>query len=163
MEKTFGKLVMKAWSPKMPGMIKFYIIRPIDHAEKKSVENQKLFWSGTSMFLYLAQHFRPKIANTWELSKVIDGANQLDSRSLGLKLEPKGSKKVPWDIAHFRYDYAWDPVTTRFLSSFRLYVMHIPIYWWSKAQRSMTPSGSDAKWVELSESVKAVMFMVKLL
>ena len=67
------------------------------------------------MLLYLVKHSRPDIANAVrELSKVLDcstnGAYKemlrcikyvLDTKSLGLKIWPKGNKSKPWEIICF--------------------------------------------------------------
>ena len=64
------------------------------------------------MLLYLVKHSRPDIANAvQELSKVLNGATDaafkemhrvikyvLDTKNMGLKLEPNSFKKAPWDL-----------------------------------------------------------------
>ena len=50
------------------------------------------------------------------------------TRSLGLKLEPKGSEKVPWDIACLsNSDLDRDLLTIRRASGFVLYVLCVPV------------------------------------
>ena len=67
---------MKGQRPKTSGTMNFLIIRPIDHEEENSVENNSFpvfIW----MFLYLMKYSRPIIANeTQKTSKVMDGLNQ---------------------------------------------------------------------------------------
>ena len=92
---------------------------------------------------------RPSIANvTEDLLKVKNGANTaafcellcvicyvLDTKNLGIKLEPSGNANEPWDIACFSdsdyawdpVDYAWDPVSRRNISGFILYVLGVPV------------------------------------
>ena len=76
----------------------------------------------------------------------------LYTRSLELKLEQNNDS-----------DYSRDPVTRKSLSGFMLYVLDASVTWWLKGQKSMTLSSSEAKWVVLSEAVKEIMFVVKLL
>ena len=57
-------------------MPKFLIVRPVIESEKISEEDQKEYWSGVGMLLYLVKHSRPYIANmTRELLKANYGAN----------------------------------------------------------------------------------------
>ena len=83
---------------------------------------------------------------------------------MSLKLEPKESNNEPWDIVCYRNsNYAGDSVTRRNVSDLVLYVLSMPVSWQSKTQRSITLSISEVEWVVLSEAVKKVMFIVKLL
>ena len=51
----------------------------------------------------------------------------LNTKSLGLKLEPKGSEKEPWEIIYFGdWDYPGDLVTKRSVGGFVLYVIGVP-------------------------------------
>ena len=130
------------------------------------------------MLLYLVKHSRPDIAHAVrELSKVLDcstnGAYKemlrcikyvLDTKSLGLKIWPIGNKSEPWEIICFTdSDYASDPETRRSVSGYIIYVHGVPICWKSKAQRCVTLSSCKAEWVALSESVKDIIFLVRLL
>ena len=67
------------------------------------------------MLLYLVKHSCPDLANTTRgLSKANDGANPvaykellcvikyiLNTKNLGLKIEPMGNSNKPWDIMCF--------------------------------------------------------------
>ena len=78
------------------------------------------------MLLYLVKHSHPNLANaTRELSKENDGLNPaafkellcvikfvLNTKSLGLKIEPTGNSNKPCEIDCFNdSDYAGDPVS----------------------------------------------------
>ena len=130
------------------------------------------------MLLYLVKHSRPDIANpVRELSKVLDGATSaafkemlriikyvLDTKTLGLKLEPTMEKDQPWELNCFTdSDYAGDPDTRRSVSGYILYVKGVPICWRSKAQKCVTLSSSEAESIALSEAVKEIMFVLQLL
>ena len=53
--------VMKAQRPKTLNEIKILIVRP-DDDEKLSVNDQKIFWSGIRVHLYLVKHSRLNVA-----------------------------------------------------------------------------------------------------
>jgi hypothetical protein len=178
LERKFGKDVHCMRGTKTPGTPSFGIVRPINENEKISSEKQKLYRSGVGMLLYLVKHSRPDIANAVrELSKVLDGANMaaykemhrvikyvLDTRDLGLRIEPIQGSEQPWELVCFSdSDYAGDPDSRRSVSGFVLYVRGVPISWRSKAQRSVALSSSEAEWVAASEAVKEVMFVLQLL
>ena len=124
------------------------------------------------------KHSRPDIANvTHELSKVIDSANQvaflemhqvlkyvLGINTLGLKLEPNGSKEETWDIVCFSdSDHPEDPLIRKNISGFVLYVLGVHVSWQSRSQKSKSLLISKAKCVVLMEDVKEVMFLFQLL
>ena len=131
------------------------------------------------MLLYLVKHSRPDIANAVrELSKVLDCSNNgaykemlrcikyvLDTKSLGLKIWPKGNKSGPWEIICFTdSDYTSDPETHRSASGYIIYVHGVPICWKSKAQRCVTLSRCKAEWIALSVAEKKnIIFLVRLL
>ena len=96
------------------------------------------------MLLYLVKHFCPNLANmTRELSKANDGANPaaykkllhvvkyvLDTKNLGLKIEPMGNSNKPWEIVYFsNSNYTGDTVSRQSLSGSILYVVGIPVSW----------------------------------
>ena len=78
---------------------------------------------------------------TQELSEIMGGENQaaflemhqvikyvINTRSLGLKQEPKGSEKEPLEIVCFSdSDHAGDLVTKRSESGFALYILGFPV------------------------------------
>ena len=43
-----------------------------------------------------------------------------------------------------------------------LYVKRVPVRWKSKAQRSVTLSSTEAKWIALLESTKEIIFVLQL-
>ena len=92
------------------------------------------------MLLYLVKHSHPNLANmTRVLSKVNDCANKellrvikyvVDTKNLGLKIEPTGNSKEPHEIICFSdSDHAGDPVSRRSISGFILNVLGIPVSW----------------------------------
>ena len=89
------------------------------------------------MLLYLVKYSHTYIANAVrELSKVLDGDNKaaykeihqiikyvLDTRDLGLKIEPILGSNEPWELICFSdSDYAGDPDSIRSISGYVLYV-----------------------------------------
>ena len=128
--------------------------------------------------LYLVKHSCPNLANvTRELSKANDSANPatykkflcviryvINTKNLWLKVEPMGNSNEPWEIICFsNSNYARDLVSRQSISGFILYVLHIPVSWQSKSQKSVSLSISEAEHIALSEAVKEVMFVVQLL
>ena len=77
--------------------------------KKISTEDQHEYWLGVGMLLYLFKHLWPDITNmNRELSKANDGASPaafkellhvikhvLDTKNLGLKIEPTGNANKP--------------------------------------------------------------------
>ncbi len=112
-----------------------------------------------------------------ELSKVLNGANMagykeiiqvikyvLDTRDLGLCIEPIQISEQPWELICFSdIDYAGDLDSRRSVSGFVLCVCGVPINWRSKAQCSVELSSSEAEWVAASEAMKEVVFVLQLL
>ena len=85
-------------------MTNFLIVGHIDNSAKNSSENKKLFWCGIRMHCVIEY--------------------VLVTRNLGLKLEPSGNEKEPWDIIGFRNsNYDGDLVSRRSLNAFILYVL----------------------------------------
>ena len=127
------------------------------------------------MLLWLVKHSRPDIANcVRELSKVLDGTTEaaykemlrvikyvLDTKNLGLKIEPTEGRNTPSDLVCFSdSDYAGDPETRCSVYGYVLYIKGVPVAWRSKGQRSVTLSSSEAEWIALSEAVKEIMFIL---
>ena len=98
--------------------------------------------SGVGMLLYIVKHLLPDIANAVrKLSKVLDGANMaaykemhqiikyvLDSRDLGLQIEPIQGNEQPWELVCFSdSDYAGDPDSRRSVPGSVLYKYGVPI------------------------------------
>ena len=128
----------------MQCMPKFVILKPIVDSGKMSAEDQKVFWSGVRMLLYLINHLRSDIANvTQEMPKVNDGAypsafyevlhvikHILDAKKLRLKLEPSRNASKLWEIVCFSdSDYAGDPISRKNISGLILYVLGVSVSW----------------------------------
>ena len=129
------------------------------------------------MLLYLVKHSRPDIANaTRELSKSMDGATEvgfqellrvikyvLDTEKYGLKLEPK-KKDDMWNLEAFSdSDWAGDKQSRISICGYILYFCGVAIAWKSKGMKHVTLSSSEAELVALSECVKDVKFVMKIL
>ena len=130
------------------------------------------------MLLYLVKHSRPDIANVVrELSKMMDGATPaafkelkrvikfvLDTRTFGLKIEPKLGDKEKWSMTIYTdSEYAGDTETRISVGGFIVFLLGVPILWKSKAQRSVTLSSAEAEFVSLSEAAKEIKFVVQIL
>ena len=154
------------------------IVRPIVENGKVSMEDQLEYWSGVGMLLYLVKHLCPNLANTTrELSKENDDANlvaykkylqviqyDLDTESLGLKIEPMGNSNNPWEMICFSdSNYAGDLVSRRSIIDFLLYVLGLPVSWRSKLNKSVSLSSSETEYIALSEAVKKAVFVLQLL
>ena len=62
----------------------------------------------------------------------------LDNRNFGLKVEPSGNKKEPWEILCCgKKEYAEDSVSKRSVSRFMLYVLGVLVSLQMKMHRSM--------------------------
>ena len=129
------------------------------------------------MLLYLVKHSRPDIANaTRELSKSMDGATEvgfqellrvikyvLDTEKYGLKLEPKKENDM-WNLEAFSdSDWAGDKQSRISICGYILYFCGVAIAWKSKGMKHVTLSSSEAELVALSECVKDVKFVMKIL
>ena len=84
------------------------------------------------MLTYLLNCLRPDIVNaTWQLSKVMDGANpavllEMDCMIKYALIEPNGSKIEPRNIICFsNINYAGNPIVQRSVSGFTLYVLDV--------------------------------------
>ncbi len=146
---------------------------------KISKEDQKLYRSAVGTLLYLVKYSRPCLANPLrELSKALDGANQvtfkelkrvikfvLDTADYGLKIKPfEQPMGEAWTMMVFSdSDYAGDTETRVSVTGFCVFLMGVPISWNSRAQRSVTLSSSEAKFVALSEAAKEIKFIVQVL
>ena len=102
MDEKYGKHVKDVHSHKTPGMPKFFIVRPMEKSNNISAEDQREYWLGVGVLLYLVKCLCPNLANmTRELLKANIGANPaafkellciikyaLNMKNLGLKIEP---------------------------------------------------------------------------
>ena len=129
------------------------------------------------MLLYLVKHSRPDIANaTRELSKSMDAATEvgyqellrvikyvLDTEDYGLKLEPRKENEM-WNLEAFSdSDWAGDKQSRISICGYILYFCGVAIAWKSKGMKHVTLSSSEAELVALSECVKDVKFVMKIL
>ena len=161
-------------TPGTPGLNQ---IREEDPALKLSAEKHAKYRSGVGMLLYLVKHSRPDIANcVRELSKVLDGPSEasykemlrcikyvLDSKDMGLKIEPIGDKDDAWEIICYSdSDWAGDPESRRSVSGYIIYVQGVPVIWKSKSQNQVSLSSSESEWYALSEAVKDIIFLLDL-
>ena len=177
LEKTFGTEVSSLRSYLTPGTPGMHQIREEDPALRVSDEKHARYRSGVGMLLYLVKHSRPDIANcVRELSKVLDGPSMasykemlrcikyvLDSKDMGLRIEPTGTVGEPWVIVCFTdSDHAGDPVTRRSVSDFIIYVHGVPMVWRSRANKCVALSSSESEWYALSEAIKEVLFLISL-
>ena len=95
------------------------------------MKNQKEYWSGVGILLYLVKHSRPNVANAArKISKANDGANPatfkkllnmikhvLNIKNVGLKMEPARKANKQWEIVCFSdSNYAGDPECRRNIS-----------------------------------------------
>ena len=177
LESKFEGLVQEIQSHKTHGSLKFSIVRPMEEIENISAKDQKDYCSDVGVLLYLVKHSCPDLANmTRELSNANDSANPaaykellcviknvIETKILGLKIEPMGNSNEPWDIICIsNSDYAGDPASRQSISGFVLYVLGVLVSWQSKSQKSVSFSSSEAEYTALSDVVKQVMFMVQL-
>jgi hypothetical protein len=180
LEQKFGELVASLQRYRTPGTPGVRITRPAKNEEFETVDESEktLYKSGVGMLLYLVKHSRPDIANVVrELSKMMDGATPaafkelkrvikfvLDTRTFGLKIEPKLGDKEKWSMTIYTdSEYAGDTETRISVGGFIVFLLGVPILWKSKAQRSVTLSSAEAEFVSLSEAAKEIKFVVQIL
>ena len=84
----------------------------------------------------------------------------LDNKNFGLKFEPTGNTKKPWEIACFSDS---NLVSRRSVSDYIIYILGVIVSLQSNTQKSVTLLSSDAEWIALSEAGKEVTFMIQLL
>ena len=177
LRKYFGEYVKPKQVYLTPGTPGHGVKRPESEDMKVDEELQKRFRSGVGMLLYLVKHSRPDIANaTRELSKSMDGATMLgylellrvikyvlDTEGYGLKLKPQKQEETWRLIAYTDSDWAGDQETRISVSGYVLYFASVAIAWRSKGQKCVTLSSSEAEYVALSECVKDVRFVMKIM
>ena len=129
------------------------------------------------MLLYLVKHSCPDIANaTRELSKSMGGATMLgyqellrvikyvlDTEGYGLKLKPVSEDELWRLTAYTDSDWAGDQETRISVSGYILYFGSVAAAWRSRGQKSVCLSSSEAEYVALSECVKDVRFVMKIM
>jgi len=178
LEKTFGEEVSHMKTYKTPGTPGQGITRPREGDVTLPAERQARFQSGTGMLLYLIKHSRPDIANAVrELTKVMDKAVErdmqemfriikhvLDTKHLGLKICPKTTNKLIWNIILWPdSDWGGDKDNRLSVSGMALFVCGVLVAWRSKQQKSVAMSSSEAELYAASEAVKEVIFIMQVL
>ena len=128
------------------------------------------------MFLYMVKYSRPDLANAVrEISKVCDGATlgqygellrtikyTLDTEFLVLNMNP--SQEDKWILDGLSdSDFAGDKDTRISVGGNILYLNGVPISWRSKSKKGVNMSSTDAEYVAVSELLKSIKFVVKLL
>jgi hypothetical protein len=166
--------VLRKKSYRTPGTSRFKVIHPDKHSELIDLEYQSRYYSGVGMLLYLTKYSRPDCCKVLrELCKCMDGVTMgtylellrvtelfLDTKIFCLKIQAKFENKN-WNLNIFcRSDWAGDPET---VTGFIAYLMNVPVYWRSTAQRGVTLLSSEAKYVAISKSFKEIRFMNFLL
>ena len=103
LEREFGEDVKKLRTYTVAGTPGIGILRPKSEDERVNEKDQSRYRSGVGMLLWIMKCTRPDISNAVrELTKVMDGATEeamkemfrvikfvLDTRNIGLKIEPK--------------------------------------------------------------------------
>ena len=174
----FEKEVRENRNYKTPGTPRFKIQRASEDMDVLDPASQKKDRSGVGMLFYLTKYSRPGISNVVrELSKCMDGATWgayhdlisvikfvIDTKTFGLNVEPRIEDQMNWSLNFFcSSDWAGDPKTRISVTGFIVYLLNVPIFWCSKAQRSVTLSSCEAEYVAISEAVKEIKFIYFLL
>jgi hypothetical protein len=88
----------------------------------------------------------------------------LDSKGIGLKIEPKVQNALLWNIIMWSdSDWGGDKDDRLSVSGFVLFVCGVLTVWRSKQQKSVALSSSEAELVAASEAVKEVLFVLQVL
>ena len=83
----------------------------------------------------------------------------LDTKNLGLKIEPMRNSYNPWEIICLsNSDYAGDPVSRQSISGFILYVQGVLVSWQWRSQKSVSLSSSEAEYIALSETERCHIY-----
>ena len=130
------------------------------------------------MLLYLLKHSRPDLSNSvQELSKVMDGATKghlkamyrvikyvIDTKDWRLRMATDKGTNNEWRIkAYSDSDYAGDRDTRRSVSGYIIMVNGCIVAWWSRGQKSVTLSSSEAEYVAASEAVAEMLHVKQIL
>ena len=88
----------------------------------------------------------------------------LDTKDLGLKIEPKIKDKFIWNMVMWSdSDWGGDKDNRLSVSGMALFVCGVLVAWRSKQQKSVALSSSEAELVAASEAVKEVVFVMQVL
>ena len=97
-----------------------------------------------------------------ELCRVIKYA--LDTQNIGLLLKPEDHDNKLWELkAYSDADFAGDKKTRISLMGYVVYFINVPVCWRSRRQKSVTLSMNEAEYVDCSEVMKEVLFILQLL
>jgi len=178
LENKFGKEVSGLQKHKTPGTPGVGISGPKEGDLTLDADRQANYRSGTGMLLYLVKHSRPDIANAVrELSKMMDYATPaaekemhrvtkyvLDTRHLGLKVEPKFNDDARWElIVYSDSDWAGDKDTRKSVTGFLIFLNGVLIVWRSKSQKAVALSSLEAELCACAEAAKESKFIVQLM
>jgi hypothetical protein len=159
------------------GTSRFKIQRSVNDMKVLDSEDQRDYWSGVGMLLYLTKYSRPDISNiVHELSKCMDSASwgsyqELlrvikfadNTKSFGLKVEPRSDDDLEWNLKIFcDSDWAGDPETRISVTGFVISLLDVPVCWCSKSQKGVTLSSTEAEYVAISEAVNELKFVYYL-
>jgi hypothetical protein len=129
------------------------------------------------MLLYLTKYSQPDLCNVVrELAKFMDKETKgtylemlrvvkfvIDTKNFCLQIKPEFKGKNRSLRVFCDSDWASDSEKRIIVTGFILYLMNVPVCWWSKSQKGVTLSSSEAEYVAMSEAVKEVKFIYYLL
>jgi hypothetical protein len=88
----------------------------------------------------------------------------IDTKTFGLKVQPKLDNNLGWDLKIFcDSNWAGDPETRVSVTGFIIYLLSVPICWCYKSQKGVTLSSTEVKYVAISDAVKELKFIYYLL
>ena len=123
------------------------------------------------------KHSRPDLANpVRELSKCLDSATVsavkekkriikcvIETKDYGLRIEPKFTDE-DWTLTTYTdSDWAGDKDSRHSITGFIIFLMNVPIFWKSKAQKAIALSSSEAEYYAMAEAAKEFRFIVQVL
>jgi hypothetical protein len=158
MEKVFGEEVSKLSKYKAPATPSFGLVQAKVEADKIPANKQSRYRTGVGMLFYLIKHSRPDICNTVrELTKCLEGTTlgaykemlrlikyALDTRDLGLKVEPTATN-LNWELLVYTdSDWAGDKDDRKSVSGYMIFLNGVLICWRSKSQQTVALWSSKA-------------------
>ena len=176
LEKQFGEKVPKMKMTITPGTPVF-IGGKVDDISKVDEKTQSMYWSGVGTLLYLTKHSRPDITIPLrELSKSMDGASMahvtemyrvinfvLEMKTLGLRMVPIFKDGI-WKLEALNdSDFANDKETRYSVYRYIIDFCGVPVAWKSKSMKSVVLSTTEAEYVAVSEVVKKIKLLYKML
>ena len=174
----FGDEVSKLPTYRTPGTPNMRLSKPDEEEKMVDQEEQSLYRTGVGMLMFCVKHSRLDIMNpTRELSKLLGAATPgamkemrriikyvLDTRELGLKIEPRLSNEGKWTIEVYSdSDWAGDPDDRKSVGCFIILLCGVPIAWRSKGQKVVSLSTAEAEFYACVEAVKEVPFIAQVL